>query len=391
MGIFHKEKGQNDLTLVFDIGSSSVGGVLFFRDLSGVPKILFSVRESIVLQDQMNIDQFLVLTIKALEVVANKVYLAGKGAPSNVFCVLASPWYVSQTRVINYEKNTPFVFSTKLADSLIKKEVIFFEEEHLAQYMNTEHAIRVIELKNIKIMINGYESPNPLNQKGEELEMTIFISMSPEKILSQIENTIKHYFSIKEITFSSFLMAFFSVIRDIYEHKDNFLLVDIGGEVTDISMVKKNILKESVSFPLGRNSIIRGVASFLGCSLDEARSAISLYKDGHADSATIKKLEPIINKLKTEWLEKFQTSLPTLSNDISISASIYMAIDKDFVDFFSKIIKTEQFNQYTLTESKFEVTVLDTSMFQGMIYFGDDALRDPFLTIDSVYINRLLK
>lgn len=382
---------KENFVLLFDIGSSSIGGVFLKTQNSGIPKIVFSVREPIVLKEEINVDQFLSLTIKSLEIVVNKAYMAGFGKPDKIFCTLSSPWYVSQTRIINYTKNTPFVFTAKLADNLIQNEINVFEMEHLAQYINTEHSVRIIELKNIKIMMNGYETTSPLNQKGKELEMTVFISMSPEKILKTIENVIAKHFHFKEIFFTSFVMAFFTVIRDLYSHQDDFLLVDIGGEVTDISIVKKNILREAVSFPIGRNSVVRGVAYESKYSLDEAKSSISLLKDDHADALMVKKFEPIISKLKTEWLQKFQESLSTLSHDISVPHTIYMAIDKDFVGFFSEIIKTEQFNQYTLTDSKFEVIVLNAEILQGLASFEGGTLRDPFLIIGSIYINRFLK
>lgn len=382
---------KENLVLLFDIGSSSIGGVFLKTQNSGIPKIVFSVRELIVLKEEINVEQFLSLTVKSLEVVVSKAYMAGFGKPDKIFCTLSSPWYVSQTRIINYTKNTPFVFTAKLADSLIQNEINVFEMEHLAQYINTEHSVRIIELKNIKIMMNGYETMSPLNQKGKELEMTIFVSMSPEKILKTIEDAIVKRFHFKEIIFTSFVLAFFTVIRDLYSDQDDFLLVDVGGEVTDISIVKKNILREAVSFPIGRNSIVRGVAYNLKYSLDEAKSSISLLKDDHADALMVKKFEPIISKLKTEWLQKFQESLSTLSHDISVPHTIYMAIDKDFVGFFSEIIKTEQFNQYTLTDSKFKVIVLNGEMLQGLAFFEGDMLRDSFLTIGSIYINRFLK
>ena len=390
MSVFSKPKEQDELMLVFHIGSSSIGGALFWAQSSGIPKIIFSVREQVVIEKDINIDRFLFLTIQALEIVVNKVYLAGLGAPSRIFCVLSSPWYVSQTRMINMERNTPFIFTEKLADGLIKKEINLFEEEHLAQYANVGNQVRTIELKNIKTMLNGYESSIPLNQKAKELEMVIFISMSGEEVLKKIEETIGRHFHFKKIQFSSFILASFTVVRDLYVKQENFLLVDIGGEVTDISMIKKNVLRESISFPLGRNFLIRGVAAGLGCDLALANSLISLFKDGHADESTAKKLAPIIDQLKTEWLKKFQESLANLSHDISIPATIYIAIDKDLADFFAETIKTEQFNQYTLTESKFEVIFLSTVLLHGIAVFEEPVIREPFLIIDSIYINRFL-
>ena len=391
MGIFGKCKNKEELMLVFDIGSSSVGGALFYTQKSGAPKIIYSIREPVALENEINFDRFLASTVKSLEVVVNRICMAKLGAPKKIYCVLSSPWYASQTRVVKLKKNTPFVFNQKLADSLIQKEILLFEEEHLNKYVHAKDKIRPIELKNMKTILNGYGTQKPLNQKATELEMTIFISMSPEQVLQKIENAIGKHFYSKDIKFSSFVMASFAVARDMFVHQESFLLIDIGGEITDISMVKKDILCSSISFPMGKNFIIRGVSSALNYSLDEAKSLISLYKDGHMAPATEKKIEPIINKLRTEWLKKFQESLVNLSNDISIPATIFITVDPDLVHFFTETIKTEQFNQYTLTESKFRIIFLGAQALHGIAIFKENIVHDSFLIIEAIYINRFLR
>lgn len=388
MGIFSKDKSE--LMLVFNIGSSNVGGAIFEAQESGIPKIIFSITEPIILDDEFSTDRFLSLTMQALDNVANKIYKTGKGIPNEIFCVLSSPWHVSQTRIISLKKNTPFIFTAKLAEELIKKEISLFEEEHLSKTINTDAPNRTIELKNIKTILNGYETTEPLSKKIKELEMIVFISMGEETILKKIEDTIGKYFHFRQIKFSSFMLSSFTVVRDMHIQKENFLLLDIDGEVTNISMIKKNVLRESITFPLGRNFLVRGVASSLKCTLSEASSLISLLKDGHAEEKATQKLSLAIEQLRKEWLKSFQESLANLSNDISIPATIYMTTDKDLADFFCQTIKAEQFNQYTLTESKFEINFLNTQTFHGLAVFEDGAIRDPGLIIDAIYINRFL-
>lgn len=390
MGIFSflKAKDKEKLVLVFDVGSSSVGGALFLMQESGVPKILMTIREPIALQKTLDIDKFVFSTIKSLEIVTNQIYKSGLGAPKNCFCVLSSPWHFSQTRVIRFEKNVPFIFTPKLADDLIKKEMAIFQEEHFKKY--GESPIRSIELKNIKIMLNGYETSKPLDQKAKQLEMTIFVSITGENFLKKIEDTIKENFNFKEIKFFSFAMASFTVVRDMYINQENFLLIEIGGEMTNIFMIKKNVLHESTSFPLGSNFIIREVASTIESSPEEAKSFISLFQDGHASISVAQKLVSIMDKLKMEWLQKFQNSLANLSNDISIPFTIYMTVEKEMADFFRQAIENEQFNQYTLTESKFKVFLFSPDIFHGKAVFNDNVVHDPSLIIDSIYINRFL-
>ncbi len=387
MNLFSR-KEKEELVLVFDIGSSSVGGALFYMQSSGVPKIIFSTREPIPLETEINSDRFFSSTASTLEILAGKISLAKLGAPKKIFCVLSSPWYAMQIRVIKLEKNDSFVFTSKLADSLIKKEVDLFEEEYVMKYH--QGTVKRIELKNIKTSLNGYHTTEPLGQTAKELEMNVFISISPEEVLRKIENAIGRHFNSKNITFSSLALASFAVARDLFSNQDDFLLVDIGGELTDILMSKKDIMRESISYPLGNNSLIRSIASSLGLTLAEARSLFSMYKENHADDITIKKLEPIMNDFKKEWLKNFQESLVNFSNDLSIPSTVIITAGKTSMPFFGEIIKSEQFNQYTLTESKFKLVFLDTETLHGIASFSENSERDSFLTIESIYINRFL-
>ena len=356
----------------------------------GKPKIIFSLTEHLPLEEKVEPSRLLASAVKALDKVAKEMHDKALGAPARVFCVLASPWYLSQTRTIHYETKEPFTFTEKLADELIQKEIKVFGEENAANYPAAEHAVRSIELKNIQTLLNGYAASRPLNQKATELEMIIFVSMSSESTLVAIEESIGRYFNTGPIKFSSFAMASFTVIRDTYHTDENFLLVDIGGEVTEIFMSKRNVLRESISYPLGKSFLTRGVAKELGCTLDEASSLISLAKDGHAAISIAKKLDTAISKLKQEWLNKFQESLANLSKDISIPSKIFIVVDRGMTEFFSEIIKSEQFSQYTLAESKFEVAFLSSEVLHEAAQFDEEKLREPFLVIDSVYINRFL-
>jgi cell division ATPase FtsA len=380
-----------ELVLVFDIGSSSVGGSLFYIGKNGIPRILTAVRELIPIEEILDIDRLLSLTLKSLKKVAGKICMQGLGTPKRVFCVLSSPWYASETRTIKYSKNTPFEFTSKLADELIQKEIVLFEQAYKTKNSEMEGKIRPIELKNMRTVLNGYPTNNPFGQKAKDLEMNIFISMSGENILTQIEGAIKQHFHIPIIKFSSFVVASFTISRDMFVNQENFLLINIGGEVTDISMVKKDVLKEAISYPAGSNFLVRGVSQEMSMTTDEAKSLIATFKEGHIDDASYRKIEPVISKLKNQWLRKFQESLSNITSDISIPSTIFITVDPSLGDFFSDIIKTEEFSQYTLTESKFRVFFLSTQALHGIAIFDSNATRDPFLIIESIYINHFLK
>ncbi|MBU0611868.1 hypothetical protein KKB58_00325 [Patescibacteria group bacterium] len=388
MGIFSKPKKKEELVLVFDVGSSSVGGALFFARESGIPKIIFSIREKIVPENELNSERLLSQTVKSLEMVASKISKASLGVPKKTFCVLSSPWYASQTRTIKIEKNNPFIFTQKLADSLIKKEINLFKREHGIDNEHSNGKNRPIELKNIKTVLDGETESDPLNKKIKKLEMNIFISMSPEDVLKKIEHAIGKYFYFGNIKFSSFALASFTVSRDVFMHHEDFLLMDIGGEITDISIVTENILRDSISFPLGRNFLVREASNLFNCSLDDAKTLVSLYKDKHMEKSIEKKFGPIMNDLKSKWLEKFQESLSVLFDDTFFPSTIFLTSDQDISAFFSEMIKNTMALQSSSGRSKFNVISLNTKELHGIVLFRENVTRDPFIIIESVYINR---
>jgi cell division ATPase FtsA len=389
MRFFSKLKEKTNLALVFDISSSSVGAALFVTRKENGPQIVFSVREPIKLEQNIDFDKFLSSTMNSLEIVVNKISKSGVGAPSSFFCILSSPWYSSQIRNISFKKNTPFIFTSKIADELINKEISIFEEENLKNKEKIEN-VSTIELKNMRTMLNGYIVNSPLNKKTKEIDMALFISVSPTSVLTSIENIIDKHFHQKNVKFSSFTLASFTVARDMFIHQDNFTIVDIGGETTELSLVKKDALYSSASFPIGYNFFIRELSLALKCSTEEARSYLSIYKDNHASDELESKLRPIIEKLKLDWLNKFQESLVFLSNDISVSSNIFMTTDEELSAFFAQTIKNEQFNQYAFTESKFRVVYLGTQMLHGIAEYKKDVKHDSFIIIESIYINNFL-
>jgi len=389
MKIFGKSKKENNLTLVFDIGSASVGAALFETNTKVIPKIIYSVREIIPVQRQIDFDNFVFLTMKTLQIVAGKICLAHLGIPERIFCTLSSPWYASQTRVITFNKNTPFLFNNKFANNLIDKEIKLFGKEYIE---NTEsvNSMRVLELKNIQTIADGKVQEKITEQKIKNIEITLFISMSGEEFLNKIEDVISQHFHEKKIQFSSLTTNTFSLFRDMFSDKNNFILLDIGGEVTDLSMVKNDILVDYISFPLGYNYLFRNVAEALDCTLGEAKSYISLYKDKHMAESMGVRFEIIMNRLKKNWLMKFEESILSLANDLPIPATIFITVDKNLNNFFTEIIKSEKFNKDIVTKNKFEVIPLNTQNLHGLATFNEGINRDSFLTIESIYINRFL-
>ncbi len=406
-------KQKEEIVAIYDIGSGSVGGALVsipktskkksfnFLTLSAEespedkPLVLYSTRTPITLNQDFDFDHFLFETGRALENVSKKMEqalftppMAGRGAPAKVFCFLSAPWYSCQTRIIKLKRNTPYKFTEKLAEEYIQKEIKNFESIQAKHFENTGEKMRLIESRIMEMKLNGYKTAMPFDKKISEFEIALFVAVGSERILGAIEHQIQHFFN-QEVVFESFIFPSFAVSRDIFPDEKNFISIDIAGEVTDLSVSRDEVLDESITYPLGKNYFIREISRALGLDSFDAHSALTLYLSGHGHKAMNKKLEPILARAGMQWLSYFQNALREISGKKSIPAKIFLTADPDMSAWFGELLKMEEFHKYTLTDNKFNVTIIKPSDLYDFINFRSGLKRDEFLMIEAIFINRI--
>ncbi|MBP6855042.1 MAG: hypothetical protein KBD26_01305 [Candidatus Pacebacteria bacterium] len=389
---FFSNKNSEDLALVLDIGSASVGGSLvkFPKGKNPAkPTIVYSVRTDLIFEEDLNFESFLAKMLLALADVVKKVHDARIGAPKFAYCTLASPWYASQTRIIKLSKNTPFVFSHKLADELIEKERKNFENEHAGRYRELGENVRILEAKTIRVSLNGYRVKDPIGVKATDLDMTLYLSMSPEAILVSIEEVIEKVFRLKKISYSSFAFASFITTRDLFVHEDNFILLDIGGELTDISIIKDGMLIESVSFPYGKNFLLRKVSRALKRTGGEALSLYRIYSDLKLEKNLADKFSEVLKEAQSEWLSNFSNALAGISVELGIPDTVFLTADKDTSSWFIATLESEEFHKYTTTEHQFRVISLGSVATSEYLNFSGSVIRDPFIMLETIFITRI--
>src|SRR3989344_6115618 len=102
---FFKNSDKSTVIAVFDIGSASVGGALISFHAGEKPKIIWSARESMVFQNDLNFVRFLSSRLEPLEKVLIKMQHSEMPHPRRFLCIFSSPLYASQTRVIKMKQD----------------------------------------------------------------------------------------------------------------------------------------------------------------------------------------------------------------------------------------------------------------------------------------------
>jgi hypothetical protein len=391
MGLFSSVKKVHTVAL-FDIGSGSIGGALvhYSDDEKIMPTIINSFRTDIVFRQKLDFSEYLSDMIVALENTATGLYKSASGAPDEIVCVLASPWYLSETRLIKTSKATPFIFTKRLADGLLQKELELLSESYQRKYGNSGNKPELLEERILNVSLNGYPIDDPLGKKARSLELTMLISISPQLCLDRIRESLSKTFHHTPVSFSSFMLSSFMAVRDRYVSPDSYLLLDIGGEVTDVAIVSRGILKASLSFPFGKRSFFKYMTSKLDIELRDAQEIFNLYVTNTLSEKRKNALAPLFKSIEQLWCEAFRESISALPYTLSLPGTVFLTADNDIQDWFASVLCNEEYIQSMLVERKCRVVTLSGPEFLNMCSVKNGKC-DPFLMIEAIGVARRME
>jgi hypothetical protein len=384
---FSKKSTEGDVVAVFDIGSGSIGGAIVqIPSGDALPTILKSVRLSLKVDKHARFDELQKNTSSALRAVAEKLHTSNIAAPTHIYCTLASPWYISENRVVTMSRESAFVFTRSLADDLIKKEVVLLTNSYQKKY-GKEMAPEVIERHVMSVVADGVTLVDPIGAKSKSIEMNMTISLSPRDFLESVRDSIAHSFTHIPVSFSSFPLASYIAISHKYIDTDSFVLLDVAGEITDLSVVSGGVFSASGSFPFGKNAILNHVATSLNMDFRDAEELCGLYVTKSLEAGKMRSVEPAIKAAELAWSTMFESCLSSLSARSSLPISLFLVSDDDVLEWFSGIIARSEYALTGKTTHRWRVLTLDGPQFLNMCRVIDGPC-DQFLMIEAIAISR---
>lgn len=376
------------IVAIFDVGSDSIGvAIVQYLSPNDPPKILKSFREEIMFRGQLDFMIFMDDMVKTLKSVALNVASSGVGTISDVHIVLSSPWYVSENRHIVVSEKTPFVFTEKISDNLVKSEIEKLKKIHHEKYGGNLDDFNIIEQEIVQIALNGYPVTNPIGKKALSAEMNLIVILSSSTCMNLVKDCISSVFHHVDTYFHSNMSALFIVIREKYMKMDSYLILDLGGEITDVFIVDGGIPKNIISFPYGRQNLYRDLKKELIKNRAEVMSLFSLYLDGSLEENQKIKMEKALYNIQRSWAREFELALMSIPEPRMIPNSVFLVMNKDVHPMFFQMFAEKNDFIYKIFKNECNVLGLNGPDFLGLCRV-DDGLCDPMLMIQALSVKR---
>ena len=380
MGLFSWGK---DKTRKASIGLIAIGsGGLEVAVVASGGQIIFSAGKDYIKTAGDNVAKFSSTISQTLNNVLSELQKSPIAKPIEYHCVLPAPLFLNTIRELEIKKNQPFIIEQKMIDHLLAESVVnFMAEKEIVSSGLVDDKNRLIENDIYQTELNGYRQTNILGQKVKELKLLQGLSYGSDQILKSFEEMIVATTHAKKIHFHTFPSTIFKAVDALIgAERDDYLVIDAGGEFTDIVVVHDRAPVTHFSFPYGLNSLGRNLAEQTKTSPTEAISTLKLYFQNKLTNEARDSFQKVLAGERQKWLDYFNKAFSAIAEETFIFPQVYLLGDDLSVFFVRDFLNDPSLRQLVLNKNEFHLSTIDShlkssskkiTMFNGRSSFID--------------------
>lgn len=386
MALFSKGQDFKNI-LVLDIGTASVNALLVRAAKNSPSEIIFSAKAGLRLLENPDFRSMWRYAKESLLGVIAVLKKEHNGIPLDlIFVVFSSPWYVSQTRIVKMERPESFIVSQKLFDEMVSEELELFRARSQKKFGFSSENIAIMEQEIMKVTLNGYSVQEPLKKKTRQLELALYASLARKELLEDLENLLEHQLGRARVKINSSPLALFEVLKEMVGLEEGFLLVDMGGEITEISLVERGIIEEVLTFARGGHFVVRRLASGLSIGLEEALSLLKSKTRGDLKDSLGRKMIMILEEAGKEWFRFFLKALGDLGKSRPLPQTLVLVGGVSGLEVLRKQMESEELSRFTILGRPFKVLTLLPANLEERIKIGALDSKDPQMALPLLLI-----
>lgn len=397
MTIFGKK--DSSLTVLCDIGSGSITASLVLYQKNVPPTFLYTINRSFAVADKPDSFKLVDNMLKALDELLLDAIQKGLENPkiksfskeiSNVVVSFSSPWFMPKTKFVDIKEEKPFVVTEAYLKELTKKEEDLFKKEIKDLHENVQDEFEIIENSIVHIKVNGYVINRIVGQKVSSLSAYLCMSLVSKEVLDKVQRLIEKHTHLHagNIVYHTFPVVSFSVTRDIFVGYQDFLLIDVTSEVTDLTLVSNDVLSKTTSIPTGRNFIIRQIAKEFSLPSEIAESDLYLFYNKKLDIETTEKIQNILVDIEKEWAIYLEKALEDLSPQLVLPTRVYLTSSQDVSDIYLDYLKLSKADATSGFRKSANIIKVEDKIFSGLYKNESHTLPNEFVCLLAIFWNK---
>lgn len=319
---FHR-KGNMIQSIAFDCGTSGVRAALFSysqKDVSAKPYVSEIINFPFMPAAYMDAQELKQKTRAGIQQIIKKI--PSSFQPQEIIIGLSAPFYISKTIHATRQRQQPeLVITESEFQDLIAETKHTFEDE--AKKRVTDNEIITFTALPQKTHVNGYQVENPVGMAGKIIETSFYFEATTQTVLHSLKEFFAHQYPHTVFHISSIALGNFRSLCAIYGNDSGFLIIDIGGEITEITLTIEGILEQVTPLPMGHMMLLRETSALLNVSLTDASFIINRYADHTLESKQEAKIKSLIMEFQYVWRKKMLIVLSAFAEQYDVPPHIF--------------------------------------------------------------------
>ena len=349
-------KKISSTVVVVDIRSSSISAGYVALKQGAPPHIVYSIQYPVDPHATEPVAEALPRTLEAVltaltQTGAQKVIADGYSADSDhVLVGVSSPWQTSRITTVEKQEEKAFTFTKGLLDSMTTD----------AEQVVPDR--KVVSKLVLSTFLNGYETQNPFGKEVKAVEAIMLTTDIEEAIYNKIHEVTRKAFHHKHIDIYAYLPELYAVLKEVSPSQRDYLVCDVGADVTDIVLVKHGLLISSAMYTSGMRNILEAVH----------KSGLSSHTIPTIDHAVIDTtrnatFQDTTELAKTAWVDGVKSTLGNIAREEPLPRIVCVASETAVSDFVKRLLDSPDLRSLWLSDEPLTLVTLESQQFSAFV------------------------
>jgi cell division protein FtsA len=188
-------------------------------------------------------------------------------------------------------------------------------------YKEKQIGTRLVSADIVSFSIDGYRVINPLNFRGKRMKITVsdtYVLRSDFDIITTIARELG--LRLSKVAYGPYAVV--KAVGAADAQNFNALLIDVGGNITDVILVKNGNIQKAGMFILGGHLFTRRLANKYGIAEAKAEELKLNYAKGRLNETDQKRIDSILTEDVALWFSGVQLILEEASREFLIPSRI---------------------------------------------------------------------
>lgn len=359
---FFKRRDARESVLLLDVRSSGVGAA--YASFEGeTPVIHHAVRvpsKPSIESVKEALNKALALTLSAGAPVLRDA--TGSARVHRAIVSVGSPWQRTAIETLKRETDAPFTFTPKVLASMTEKV------RHL-QAGHTEATTAVIAT-----LLNGYEAREPFGRRTTRAAAVVVETSVEEKLAEIVVTALREKLHIRDTTFVSSQWLTYGVLRNLYPHEREYVIVDADTNATEVTLVARGLLSRVASAQAG-TGVLHGIHPE---GVGAIERGVRVIKDLAPTSA--------LAEGRAAWLQKVVGALTALSKDQALPRTLFLLTEEEDVPFMKTLLDDTSIRSLWLTDTPLSILPIMCGQLSAHVKTNGHGDCNPFLMLMALFV-----